>query len=165
MDSISSIIGEHILRSLNNTNSNLNHTILVVDDEYMSRCLLRLTLARAGFTVMEAIDSLDALDKLNRTCPDLVLLDVMMPQMDGYEVCRKLRNNDMTKKLPVVMLSAMTDIVSINRGIESGTTEYLKKPITAEELIYHVSRLLNISISSNSKTMEAMQTSWKTHHL
>ncbi len=113
-------------------------SVLIVDDEPMARTLFRLTLIRAGFNVAEAEDGYDALEKIKKSRPDVILLDVMMPGMDGFSVCETLRNEQETAALPVIMLSAKTDLDSINKGLQVGATKYLTKPIAPEELARHV---------------------------
>lgn len=104
----------------------------------MARTLLRLMLVRAGFHVSEAEDGFDALDKVRKNRPDVVLLDVMMPGMDGFTVCERIRSEVATAELPIIMLSAKTDLDSINKGLRAGATVYLTKPISPEELTQHV---------------------------
>ncbi len=117
---------------------NAHQSVLIVDDEPMARTLLRLMLVRAGFHVAEAEDGFDALDKVRKNQPDVILLDVMMPGMDGFSVCEQLRNEADTTELPIIMLSAKTDLDSINKGLRAGATVYLTKPISPEELTQHV---------------------------
>ena len=118
-------------------------SILIVDDEPTARTLLRLILVRAGYHVVEAIDGYEALAKLEKTAVDLVLLDVMMPGMNGIEVCRKIRDDEKTAVIPVLLLSAKTDALSIQRGLAAGAYEYLTKPISAEVLLNHLGSALN----------------------
>lgn len=120
----------------------MTQSVLVVDDEPMARTLLRLMLIRAGFNVTEAEDGFDALDKVRKSRPDVILLDVMMPGMDGFAVCERLRNDVDTAALPIIMLSAKTDLGSINRGLRVGATVYLTKPISPEDLTRHVREAL-----------------------
>lgn len=117
---------------------NIHRSVLIVDDEPMARTLLRLMLVRAGFHVNEAEDGYDALDKVRKNQPDVVLLDVMMPGMDGFAVCEQLRSEPDTAELPIIMLSAKTDLDSINKGLRAGATVYLTKPISPEDLTRHV---------------------------
>jgi len=117
---------------------NIHQSVLIVDDEPMARTLLRLMLVRAGFHVSEAEDGFDALEKVRKNQPDVILLDVMMPGMDGFAVCETLRNETATAELPIIMLSAKTDLDSINKGLRAGATIYLTKPISPEELTQHV---------------------------
>ncbi len=121
----------------------MTQSIMIVDDESMARALLRLILVRAGFEVVEAENGADALAKVAAKKPDLVLLDVMMPGMDGFEVCVNLREQAGTVEIPIIMLSARADLDSINHGMEVGATKYLTKPISREELTQHVIETLN----------------------
>ncbi|MCB0006073.1 MAG: response regulator [Anaerolineales bacterium] len=117
-------------------------SVLVVDDEPMARTLLRLMLVRAGFEVLEAEDGFDALDQIKQRLPDVMILDVMMPGMDGFAVCETLRNDDNTAELPIIMLSAKTDLDSVNRGLRAGATKYLTKPVSPEDLTRNVRDVL-----------------------
>jgi DNA-binding response OmpR family regulator len=112
----------------------------------MARTLLRLMLVRAGYNVSEAEDGYDALEKVHLNQPDLVLLDVMMPGMDGFTVCEKLRNNQETSTMPVIMLSAKGDLDSINKGLRVGATKYLTKPISPDDLTRHVREVLGVKM-------------------
>lgn len=100
----------------------------------MARTLLRLMLIRDGFDVVEANDGHDALNKLEDNSPELIILDVMMPGLNGFELCKQLRTIDKTASLPIFMLSARTDAESIAQGMEAGATKYLKKPVSARGL-------------------------------
>jgi DNA-binding response OmpR family regulator len=122
-----------------------NPSVLVVDDEPTARTMLRLILVRAGFEVLEAQDGSEALDEVQRNVPDLMILDIMMPGIDGFEVCRILRNQDETADLPIIMLSARADAESVNRGLLLGATKYLTKPVMPDELTRHVREVLNVS--------------------
>ena len=123
----------------------LTQSVLIVDDEPMARTLLRLMLVRAGFNVSEAEDGFDALEKVQASQPDIILLDVMMPGMDGFTVCEELRQRKETSKLPIIMLSAKTDLDSINKGLRVGATKYLTKPISPEDLTRHVKEALDVN--------------------
>lgn len=126
----------------------LSHSVLVVDDEPMARTLLRLMLVRAGFDVFEAEDGFDALNKVKSNPPDLMILDVMMPGMDGFAVCEVIREDQAHNHLPIIMLSAKTDPDSVRRGIRAGATKYLTKPVSADDLTRYVREALN-SLSSD----------------
>ena len=121
-------------------------SVLIVDDEPMARTLLRLMLVRQGFDVVEAKDGHDALSKMKEQKPDLVILDVMMPGMDGFTVCTAIRAQPDTADVPVIMLSAKTDMNSVNRGLTSGATKYLTKPVSPEMLIRHVRHSLGENV-------------------
>jgi len=126
------------------TGDSLTQLVLIVDDEPMARTLLRLMLVRVGFNVSEAEDGYDALEKVQQNLPDIILLDVMMPGMDGFSVCEELRQRKETATLPIIMLSAKTDLDSINKGMRIGATKYLTKPISPEDLTRHVKEALDI---------------------
>jgi DNA-binding response OmpR family regulator len=110
----------------------------------MARTLLRLMLVRAGFEVVEAEDGFDALEKVSQNPPDLMILDIMMPGMDGFTVCESIRNDSRTAALPIIMLSAKTDAESINRGLQVGANKYLTKPVSPEDLTRHVRDALDL---------------------
>ena len=122
----------------------MSRTILVVDDEPNARSLLRLILVRAGFEVLVAQDGFEALREIQDQIPDAMILDIMMPGIDGFEVCERLRNNEETADLPIIMLSARADSESINKGLSLGATMYLTKPVTPEELTREVEKVLGI---------------------
>ena len=119
-------------------------SVLVVDDEPMARSMLRLILVRAGFEVREAEDGKAALSEVDRLLPDLMILDIMMPGIDGFEVCERLRADENTNSLPIIMLSAKTDTESVKRGLNLGANKYLTKPVGPDELTRHVREVLHI---------------------
>jgi DNA-binding response OmpR family regulator len=121
-----------------------NPSVLVVDDEPTARTMLRLILIRAGFEVLEAQDGSEALAEVQREVPDAMILDIMMPGIDGFEVCRILRDEERTSELPIIMLSARADAESVNRGLRLGATKYLTKPVMPDELTRHVREVLQI---------------------
>ncbi|KFB71173.1 MAG: Bacteriophytochrome cph2 [Candidatus Accumulibacter phosphatis] len=112
--------------------SNAEHalpTALIVDDDYVMRMLERETLAQFGFDVLEAADGEQALDMLDDPPPDLLLLDVEMPGIDGFEVCRRLRQRWDMARVPVIVVTGMDDLASINQAYESGANDFVAKPI------------------------------------
>ncbi len=114
------------------------YSVLLVDDDPALRGLLRQMLELGGFTVFEAEDGLDALEKLAQTRPDAMILDVMMPNMDGVTLCRTVRSQPDTAALPIIMLSGKTQDKAIQEGLAAGANVYLCKPISFNELISHV---------------------------
>ena len=122
----------------------MGRTILIVDDEPNARSLLRLILVRAGFEVLVAQDGYEALKEVKEKIPDAMILDIMMPGIDGFEVCEKLRSNKDTATLPIIMLSARADPESVNKGLRVGATKYLTKPVTPELLTSQVNEVLSI---------------------
>jgi CheY-like chemotaxis protein len=115
--------------------------VLVVDDELDIVETIRFVLESKGHEVLEANDGLEALERARRMNPDLILLDVMMPKMDGYRVCRLLKYDSQFRDIPVVMLTARTGPQDIQTGVEVGADEYLTKPFDLEEMIELVDRL------------------------
>lgn len=109
--------------------------ILVVDDSPTVRKLISGKLEKCGHEVICAVDGMDALAKVNDAVPDLVLLDITMPRMDGYQVCKLLRGNEMTKDVPVVMISGKDGFFDKVRGKMAGTTNYITKPFGPETLM------------------------------
>lgn len=120
-----------------------NRKILVVDDSPTVRKLISGKLEKCGHEVICAIDGVDALEKINELKPDLVLLDITMPRMDGYQVCKLIRNNETTKDVPVVMISGKDGFFDKVRGRMAGTTGYITKPFGPETLMKTVETYLN----------------------
>jgi twitching motility two-component system response regulator PilG len=112
-----------------------NKTVLVVDDSATVRKLISGKLEKCGLEVICAVDGMDALEKINESIPDLILLDITMPRMDGYQVCKMIRGNDATKEVPVVMISGKDGFFDKVRGRMAGTTGYITKPFGPETLM------------------------------
>jgi CheY-like chemotaxis protein len=125
---------------------NSSYRILVADDEPHIRQILRFTLERAGYQVYLAADGEDALKQAAELKPNLVLLDVMMPKVDGYEVCRKMRQDFSLNQIPVIMLSARGEQRDRVAGLEGGANDYLVKPYSNEELLLRVRNVLEWNI-------------------
>lgn len=119
----------------------MQRKIMIVDDEAATRTLLNIILQRQGFSILEAKTPQNALAQLNATTPDLFILDVMMPNIDGIELCRQLRSRAETARTPVIMLSANYDPSTIATGLAAGATEYLTKPIMHYELIMKINEI------------------------
>ncbi|MCL4265458.1 MAG: response regulator [Anaerolineae bacterium] len=117
--------------------------VLVVDDEDMTRKLLRLMLERDGFTILEAEDGQQALEVIAESKPDIVILDVMMPNMDGFTTCQELRSQPETATLPIILLSARSQTEAVQAGLESGADRYMTKPISKPELVQTITELLS----------------------
>ncbi|MBW2306626.1 MAG: response regulator [Deltaproteobacteria bacterium] len=118
--------------------------ILVVDDIHENVEILQARLEAQGYEVVTAYDGEEALRKVSETSPDLVLLDVMMPKMDGFQVCRAIKSSPQTEMLPVIMVTARTDTSDIVKGFEVGADDYLTKPYNQQELQARVRSMLRI---------------------
>jgi len=118
--------------------------ILVVDDDAANRELLQETLIAEGLEVVTAPDGRSSLEEFARLKPDLVLLDVNMPFLDGFEVCRRLKSNPETRLTPVVLVTGLTGREDRVRGIKSGADGFLSKPVDQSELLAHVRSLLSL---------------------
>ena len=116
--------------------------ILVVDDEVGALTLIGIMLERGGFSVLKAKNAIDALAVLDQHVPDLIILDVMMPGMDGIELCRVIRGRPDTNDTPVLILSARNDADAVMRGMDAGANDYLPKPILHHDLVAKVRNML-----------------------
>ncbi len=123
----------------------MSKRILVVDDDDMMRKMTSTILARHEFEVLTASNGREALASLSTNKPDLILLDVMMPEMDGYETCKQIRANPPTAAIPILMLTALASIEQKVKGFEAGADDYLAKPFESEELVARVNVLLRRS--------------------
>ena len=122
-----------------------NVLILIIDDDAAHRLVAREALEQAGFMVEEAEDGDQGIFAVMKTRPDLVLLDVMMPKFDGYEFCVEMRRHPEFMNLPVLMVTALDDIESINRAFEAGATNFVTKPVNWTALAFHVKYILRAS--------------------
>jgi DNA-binding response OmpR family regulator len=129
--------------------------ILVADDIKQNVKLLRVILTSSDYDVIEAYDGEEALEKAKTENPDLILLDIMMPKLTGYEVCRKLRADTMTKNIPIVMITALHEMDDRIKGIEAGADDFISKPFNKAELLARVKSLLRMR-QSPAKKEEAM---------
>jgi CheY-like chemotaxis protein len=116
--------------------------VLVVDDTADSIMILRSILTNNGFAVTTAQSGLEALEALKKDIPDLVLLDVMMPEMSGLEVLERIRSNAVTSKIPVILVTAKTQDEDVLAGYQYGADYYITKPCTAKQLLYGISLVL-----------------------
>ncbi|MCA9957192.1 MAG: response regulator [Anaerolineales bacterium] len=120
----------------------MSWSVLIVDDEPLTQDMLRLMLEPAGFRVTSAEHGVEALEKIQESKPDIVLLDVMMPHMDGITVCKKLRSDPKTAALPVIMLSGKTHLNAVEEGLDAGANRYLSKPMSRADLIKNLKEVL-----------------------
>ena len=118
--------------------------ILIVDDEERNLKLLALLLSGEGYRLVTARSGLEALEQAKRAIPDLILLDIMMPGLDGFEVCRRIRQDPAIRQVPVIMVTALEDRDSRIFGLEAGANEFLTKPVDGSELTVRVKNLLKV---------------------
>ena len=116
--------------------------ILVVDDEIYIVHILDFSLGMEGYTVVTALDGEQALDKARAEKPDLIVLDIMMPKLDGYETCKRLKADDATKSIPVILLSAKGRNVDQKIGFEVGADDYITKPFSPRKLVERINAIL-----------------------
>ncbi|MCY2931241.1 MAG: response regulator [Planctomycetota bacterium] len=118
--------------------------ILVVDDNAQNLELIVAYLDGLGCTLVTAVDGVDAMAKIAQQTPDLILLDVMMPRMSGFEVCRKCKVAPETRDVPIIMVTALTELSDIEKGVASGTDDFITKPVNRLELVTRVKSLLRV---------------------
>tara|TARA_B100000686_G_C16200634_1_gene670405 strand:- start:25 stop:480 length:456 start_codon:yes stop_codon:yes gene_type:complete len=121
-----------------------NNKILIADDNEANCELLEAYLASVECEIQVAVDGQDALDKVAEFAPDLILLDVMMPKLSGFEVCEKLKQDPATRKIMVLMVTALNERGDIERAVQSGTDDFLSKPVNQVELVKRVENMLKL---------------------
>ena len=119
-------------------------TVLVVDDNPQNLELLVAYLEDVQCKPLSATNGPEALEMVRQHSPDLLLLDVMMPKMSGFEVCRRLKNDPVTESIPIIMVTALNEIGDIERAINSGTDDFLSKPVNKWELVTRVRTMLKL---------------------
>jgi len=120
----------------------MGRKILAVDDDPDQLKMVCSCLKEAGFAISTATNGFDALKKARALSPDLIVLDVMIPQLDGFAVCATLREDDATAATPILLLTGLSSNISRLTGVEAGATDYLVKPFNPEELVSKVEALL-----------------------
>jgi CheY-like chemotaxis protein len=116
--------------------------ILIVDDEEITRTLMQRNTTLAGYDVIVASNGREAMEKIQGVIPDLIVADLMMPDMNGFELCRRLRNDERTKKIPVFVVSALQSESDIEQARLAGADLYLTKPIPSEVFVSHIKQYL-----------------------
>ncbi|MCT7951887.1 response regulator [Ancylothrix sp. C2] len=117
-------------------------TVLVVDDSATLREMLSILLTNNGINVIEACDGVEAKEKIQATCPDLVVVDIVMPRMNGYDLCRWLKSDPKARKVPVVMCSSKIQDFDRYWGMKQGADAYVSKPFHPNEMLETVKVLL-----------------------
>jgi CheY-like chemotaxis protein len=118
--------------------------VMVVDDEIGALALIAIILERNGYAVVKAQGGPVALDLLEKTTPDLFVLDLMMPEMDGIELCQRIRARRDTAATPIILLSARSDQDTVDRAMRAGATDYLSKPVFQHALVNKISIALGL---------------------
>ena len=133
--------------------------ILVVDDDEQNLMLFEQVLRRANHTVVKARDGIEALDKFDKCQPDLVLLDLMMPRLNGYDVCCRLKNNVHAQTVPIIMLTAIDEHEARATALQMGADDFLVKPVDPTELMARVRALLRVRFGMQALArLETMRT-------
>lgn len=119
-------------------------TVLIVDDNPQNVELLQAFLESLPVKLVTAIDGVDALEKVAQHNPDLILLDIMMPRMSGFQVCRKVKSDPKTKDIQILMVTALNELGDIEQASECGTDDFVSKPVNKFELLTRVKSLLRV---------------------
>jgi len=129
-----------------NTDSSMTETsrILIADDNEPNRELLEVYLADIDCVIATDVDGHDTLEKVASFNPDILLLDIMMPKLSGFEVCQQLKSNPATRQIMVLMVTALGELGDIERAVESGTDDFLSKPVNKIELVKRVENMLKL---------------------
>ena len=127
-------------------------TILIVDDTPENLTLLRSMLTEKGYRVLAAINGEMALKAVRTNLPDLILLDIRMPGMDGYEVCKQLKSEEKTRKIPVIFISALNEVDDKVKALSLGGVDYITKPFQAEEVLARIKT--HLALRSLQKSLE-----------
>jgi len=118
--------------------------VLIADDNEPNRELLEVYLADIDCDIATAVDGKDTLDQVAKFHPDVILLDVMMPKLSGFEVCQRLKADPVTSPIMVLMVTALGELGDIERAVESGTDDFLSKPVNRVELVKRVENMLKL---------------------
>lgn len=127
--------------------------VYIVEDDESIREIEKIALENSGHTVVDFYNASSFLKKTKDKVPDLAILDIMLPDMDGYEIVRQLKNGKNTKKIPVIMVTARTTEVDMIRGLDIGADDYIKKPFSVIELITRVKAVLRRTMDKDEVTM------------
>ena len=130
--------------------TNCKTTILIVDDNHNNVQLLKAILSLKGYQLLIAKNGIQALETVKAFLPDLILLDIMMPEMDGFEACKKLKESPPTENIPIIFLTAKSHIDDIMKGFELGAVDYITKPFSSNELVARVEIHLKLKFSQET---------------
>src|SRR5206468_3501494 len=149
------------------TSAPMNERILVVDDTPANIQTVAAILKGKGYQLSVATNGKQALDALTKIRPDLILLDVMMPELDGFETCQRIKSSEAWRDIPVIFLTAKTDTADIVKGFEMGAVDYVGKPFNAHELLARVSTHLTVdqlrrTLATSSRSSISIWRRWWT---
>ncbi|MEQ8959933.1 MAG: response regulator, partial [Coleofasciculus sp. C2-GNP5-27] len=133
-----------ILKMSASPNNSFKETILIVDDSPDNLSVLRKLLAEQGYTVRVSLNGRQALQSVDLMQPDLILLDILMPDIDGYQVCQQLKANPETQAIPIIFISARKETLDKVKAFEIGAADYISKPIETQEVLVRIEHQLNI---------------------
>ncbi len=128
----------------NDSSSAGTSRILIADDNEPNRELLEVYLADIDCEIVTAVDGSDTLEKVESFKPDIILLDIMMPKLSGFEVCQQLKADPVTRQIMVLMVTALGELGDIERAVEAGTDDFLSKPVNKIELVKRVENMLKL---------------------
>lgn len=141
------------------------NTLMIVDDESKNIQLLGTLLTQDGYNIIPAVNGIKALEKLKKVKPDLILLDVMMPELDGFETCRQIKNNPDTKDIPVIFLTAKIDKDDVIKGLTAGACDYVTKPFNHKELLIRVKNQIDLVNAKKQLSNQVIATNELLHVL
>jgi len=125
--------------------------VLVADDNQQNRELLEAILSEEDYVVLMSTDGQHTMEVVEQQQPDLILLDIMMPRMSGYEVCQAIKSNDETRAIPVLIVTALNEMGDIEKAVDAGCDDFLTKPVNALELKTRVRSLLRVRHLANER--------------
>ncbi len=125
-------------------------SILLVDDNAQNLELMQAFLEELPCTLLTAADGVEAIESIEQSKPNLVILDVMMPRMSGFEVCQKIKSQPSTREIVVIMVTALNEVSDYERAVECGTNDFITKPVNKLELLTRVRTLLELALVKQS---------------
>ena len=130
--------------------SELNEKILIIEDEAAMSEAIKLRLEANGYSVITALDGQEGLSKARTENPQLIILDIMLPKLDGFHICRMLKFDEKYSKIPIIMLTARSQQKDIEQGTEMGADAYMTKPFKSEALLEKIKSLLGARVSAKA---------------